>query len=256
MRFELKAKGVWRISTQGCFNPGVNCTSIGTLFDNSYCKNYIYTMRTLESYRGKDFIGVEELARVAASLVERYRGEPERGNVRLAITPRIVRHYVTENLLGDPSGQSGTSTVFNYGNLLRLLAVKKLLADNWSVVKIREFMASLDITALEQLINSAFSRVPGSQQRTTGESRPVRVSSQPRTPNSSLPLSSQTPTPPLASLVIATAKRAERRGAEWVEIATGLEIKVRRSFRSPSSEEERERLIARFWAVVGEKKSD
>ena len=146
-------------------------------FDNSYCKNYICVMRSLESYRGKDFIGVEELASVAASLVERYRGEPERGNVRLMITQRIVRHYLAEDLLGDPSGQSGTSTVFHYGNLLRLLAVKKLLTDNWSVVKIREFMAALDITALEQLINSAFSRSANSQQQRKQESMSARVSS-------------------------------------------------------------------------------
>ena len=64
----------------------------------------------------------------------------------------------------------------------------------------------------------------------------------------------QTQTPPLASLVIASARRAERRGAEWIEIATGLEIKVRRSFRPPRTEQERERLLRRFWAVVDKKK--
>lgn len=205
-------------------------------------------MRSLESYRGKDFIGVEELARTASSLVERYRGEPERGNVRLTITQRIVRHYIAEDLLGDPSGQSGTSIVFNYGNLLRLLAVKKLLADNWSLTKIREFMAALDITALEQLINSAFSRPTNSQPRRANETE------NPRTPV--LPISPTSQTPPLASLVIASARRAESRGAEWIEIAAGLEIKVRRSFRPPQSEQERERLLGRFWAVVDKKSGD
>jgi hypothetical protein len=239
-------------------------------FDNSYCKNYICVMRSLESYRGKDFIGVEELASVAASLVERYRGEPERGNVRLMITQRIVRHYMAEDLLGDPSGQSGTSIVFNYGNLLRLLAVKKLLADNWSVVKIREFMAALDITALEQLINSAFLRAANSHQQRKQESMSARESSpnaraagrrttegeQPRAPHVPAIPATQTQTPHLASLVIASARRAERRGAEWIEIATGLEIKVRRSFRPPGTEQERERLLARFCAVVDKKKAE
>lgn len=204
-------------------------------------------MRTLESYRGKDFIGVEELVNVASSLVERYRGEPDRGNVRLTITQRIVRHYMAEDLLGAPSGQSGTSIVFNYGNLIRLLAVKKLLADNWSVVKIREFMAALDITALEHLVNSAFSRSPNSQQRRMQESVPTRASAE------NVPMTPAAKTPPLASLVIASARRAERKGAEWIEIATGLEIKVRRSFRPPRTEQERERLIGRFLAVVNKK---
>jgi hypothetical protein len=223
-------------------------------------------MRSLESYRGKDFIGVEELANAAALLIERYRGEPERGNVRLAITQRIVRHYVAEGLLGDPSGQSGTSTVFNYGNLLRLLAVKKLLTDNWSVVKIREFMIALDITALEQLINSAFSRSVNPSQRRTQESEPARVSSQSSRPSQRrftdgeqprAPHPSSTPAtqiPPLASLVIASARRAERNGSEWIEIATGLEIKVRRSFRPPRTQQERERLLSRFWALVDKKR--
>lgn len=224
-------------------------------------------MRSLESYRGKDFTGVEELTSVASALVERYRGEPERGNVRLTITQRIVRHYLAEDLLGEPSGQSGTSTVFNYGNLLRLLAVKKLLADNWSVVKIREFMRALDITALEQLINSAFSRSTNpNQQRRQDESaarghaqnlRAAQRRSQ-EEPKHGAPLftpsyNTQTQPPPLASLVMASARRAALRGSEWIEIATGLEIKVRRSFRPPRTEQERERLVARFWAVVNKK---
>jgi DNA-binding transcriptional MerR regulator len=225
-------------------------------------------MRSLESYRGKDFVGVEELTTVAASLVERYREEPDRGNVRLTITQRIVRHYLAEDLLGDPSGQSGTSTVFNYANLLRLLAVKKLLADNWSVVKIREFMSALDITALEQLINSAFDKSPRShiQNRRETESaqsqaqnfRSVHRSSQENrqhgSPLFAAPPVARTQPPPLASLVMASAKRAERKGEEWIELMTGLEIKVRRSFRPPRTEHERNRLAARFWAVVGKKK--
>jgi hypothetical protein len=62
--------------------------------------------------------------------------------------------------------------------------------------------------------------------------------------------------PPLASLAVESMKRAERTSAEWIEIATGLEIKVRRSFRPPRNEQERERLMARFWSVVDKKKSE
>src|SRR5215212_1657042 len=112
-------------------------------------------MKEMESYRGREFRGVEELAAAAGSLVEHYSREPARGNVRLGITPRIVRHYLSEALLGTPKGHMGPAILFNYGNLLRLLAVKKLLADHWSVVKIREFMAALDISALEQLVTNA-----------------------------------------------------------------------------------------------------
>ncbi|MBC7911449.1 MAG: hypothetical protein H7Y30_13160 [Pyrinomonadaceae bacterium] len=226
-------------------------------------------MHTLEHYRGHDFIGVEELASAAASLVERYNQEPERGNVRLAITTRIVRHYLSEDLLGDPTGQAGASTVFNYGNLLRLLAVKKLLADNWSVVKIREFMSVLDITALEHLVNSALSPSSSNQQpqkkqdtgRVPSRAPNIRAAQQRRLPELpparaplfAAPSAMPSQPPPLASLVIESARRAERRAAEWVEIATGLEVKVRRSFRPPRTQQEREKLAARFWAVVNKK---
>lgn len=224
-------------------------------------------MRALETHRGQDFIGVEELASAAAAIVERYHQEPERGNVRLRLTPRIVRHYLSENLLGEPTGQAGTSTVFNYGNLLRLLAVKKLLADNWSVVKIREFMSALDITALEQLVNSALSptrqtqRKPDAAQARTRTTQQNLRAAQRRLPDApparaplfAAPSAMPAQPPPLASLVIESARRAERTAAEWVEIATGLEIKVRRSFRPPRTEQERERLVARFWAVVNKR---
>ncbi|HYJ47918.1 MAG TPA: MerR family transcriptional regulator, partial [Pyrinomonadaceae bacterium] len=99
-------------------------------------------MNELEKLRGQVFRGVEELATAAGALVEQYTKEPARGNVRLGITERIVRHYLSEGLLGSPRGHSGPAMLFNYGNLLRLLAVKKLLADHWSVVKIREFMSA------------------------------------------------------------------------------------------------------------------
>jgi DNA-binding transcriptional MerR regulator len=227
-------------------------------------------MKELEKLRGREFRGVEELAAAAGSLIEHYSREPARGNVRLGITPRIVRHYLTEALLGSPTGHSGPAILFNYGNLLRLLAVKKLLADHWSVVKIREFMAALDITALEQLVKGALASGSESNRAAQkkmalktekrGEDAQGFSGTQPLLKNAAV--ESQHPpsmmlatAPPLASLAVESMKRAERASAEWIEIATGLEIKVRRSFRPPRNEQERERLIARFWSVVDKKNS-
>ncbi|MDT5062920.1 MAG: hypothetical protein QOH63_3379 [Acidobacteriota bacterium] len=223
-------------------------------------------MNQLEKFRGKEFRGVEELTAAAAKLVEQYTNEPARGNVRLGLTQRIVRHYLSEGLLGPPTGHSGPAILFNYGNLLRLLAVKKLLADHWSVVKIREFMAALDITALEQLVTTALSspnRPPQKKSETERESasaQAFRVTQRlapdaPVLESSSHSMSLAT-APPLASLAVESAKRAERASAEWIELATGLEIKIRRSFRSPRTEQERERLVARFWSVVSGKSNE
>lgn len=222
-------------------------------------------MRALENYRGRDFIGVEELTQAAATLIERYSPEPERGNVRLTITPRIVRHYLSENLLGEPTGQSGTSIVFNYGNLLRLLAVKKLLAHHWSLIKIREFMHALDLTALEQLISknstSANSSIQSALKKTEGEkgqethsegarASRLRAASLPSRVSPPHPASKLNAPPPLAALAIESAQRAERDFSEWIEIAVGLEIKVRRSFRPPRNAHERKLLTDRFWKML------
>ena len=217
-------------------------------------------MNALEKFRGKEFRGVEELTVAAAKLVEQYTNEPARGNVRLGLTQRIVRHYLSEGLLGPPTGHAGPAILFNYGNLLRLLAVKKLLADHWSVIKIREFMAALDITALEQLVTTALSstnRPPQKKPETEKESASAqafritqRLVSDAASMESSSHSMSLATAPPLASLAVESARRAERASAEWIELATGLEIKIRRSFRPPRNEEERERLAARFWSVV------
>ena len=219
-------------------------------------------MGELEKYRGRDFRGVEELAAAASGLIEQYGKEPARGNVRLGITPRIVRHYLSEALLGPPTGHAGPAILFNYGNLLRLLAVKRLLADHWSVVKIREFMAALDISALEQLVTTALTSAAdagGRAARRSAEGAQDYRVTQPllkrggtdAPPPPSMTLASA---PPLASLAVESVKRAERASAEWIEIATGLEIKVRRSFRPPRTDQERERLAARFWSVVNREK--
>jgi DNA-binding transcriptional MerR regulator len=220
-------------------------------------------MGELEKFRGRDFRGVEELAAAASGLIEQYGKEPARGNVRLGITPRIVRHYLSEGLLGPPTGHAGPAILFNYGNLLRLLAVKKLLADHWSVVKIREFMAALDISALEQLVTTALTSAPNAAAR-AGRRLPAGAAegaqdfrvTQPLMKRDAPPAPSMmlASAPPLASLAVESVKRAERASAEWIEIATGLEIKVRRSFRPPRTEQERERLAARFWSVVNREK--
>src|SRR5215213_1636647 len=182
-------------------------------------------MNGLESYRRREFRGVEELTNAAATLVERFSPEPLRGNVRLAITERTVRHYLSEDLLGTPAGQSGTSLIFNYGNLLRLLAVKKLLAEHWSVIKIKEFMTALDLTALEQLVSGAL-REAGPQARSQhkraesneayGRASGLRASERETTP----PDLDRAPSPPpLASLAVESARRAERASVEWIELA-------------------------------------
>src|SRR5438067_5738450 len=217
-------------------------------------------MKTLESYRGRNFIDVEELAAVASSLVERYSPEPMRGNVRLKISPRIVRHYLSEDLLGNPAGQAGTSTVFDYANLLRLLAVKKLLAEHWSVIKIKEIIGALDFRSLEKFVSGALAKIYESDRDVDEARRDFQKrtgTNNRRSPDSvKAPATRYAPevyTSSLTALAASPTRRTSHVLTEWIEIATGLEIKVRRSFRPPRTEQERQRLTARFWSVVKSK---
>jgi DNA-binding transcriptional MerR regulator len=219
-------------------------------------------MEALVIYRHTEFRGVEELTRAAATLVERFGAERTRGARTLnTITERTVRHYLSEDLLGQPVGQRGTSLVFNYGNLLRLLAVKKLLAEHWSVLKIKEFMTALDTNALEQMVGATLraEAVPplgdmqqGSVTPVTGDTGALIGAARERglADTSPDPAAPQQQPPPLASLAVESARRSERSSMEWIELAPGLEVKVRRGFRPPRNREERERLVARFWSVV------
>ncbi|HEV7843964.1 MAG TPA: MerR family transcriptional regulator [Pyrinomonadaceae bacterium] len=206
-------------------------------------------MPVLESYRGRDIIGVEELAGIATSLIEHYSRTTLRASSRLAISPRIVRHYLSESLLGEPTGQTGTSTIFNYGNLLRLLAVKKLLADHWSVIKIKEFMRALDITALEEMVNTALvserlAHNDAKAERERDTSKTLRAPEALSTEDEQESASTST------LFAVEPSRRREREVTKWVEIAPGLEIKVRRSFRPPASEEDRAQLVTRIWSVI------
>jgi hypothetical protein len=210
-------------------------------------------MPVLENYRGRDIIGVEELAGVATSLIEQYSREPARGHLRASISPRIVLHYLSESLLGEPTGQTGTSTVFNYGNLLRLLAVKKLLADHWSVLKVKELMRRLDITALEEFVNTALSS-PWPVQSDAKPASEKDTARSLRAPEDSSAGNEQEQSSQL--FAVERTRRREPEVAEWIEIAPGLEIKIRRSFRAPASEEDRARLAMRFWSVIMKGKSE
>ncbi|MBA3805574.1 MAG: hypothetical protein H0X14_07675 [Acidobacteria bacterium] len=213
-------------------------------------------MDALESYRRREFRGVEELTKAAATLLESISADAQHATAaRHKVTERAVRQYLSEDLLGVPAGQTGTSLVFNYGNLLRLLAVKKLLAEHWSVIKVKEFMTTLDIAALEQIVVGTLAPPDAPSEsgaRDTSETGARAVNMRVR---EALPLEhAAQQSPALPSFAIEPARRAERASLEWIEIAPGLEIKVRRGFRPPRNEDERERLVARFWSVVNRNK--
>lgn len=224
------------------------------LLTKGFVAFYIRPMPEIEYFRGKDLLGIEMLSQVATNLIVRYSTAPSRGNVRLRVTPRIARHYLNEGLLGEPTGQMGTATVFNYGNLVRLLAVKKLLVENWSIVKIRELMQELDITALENFIRGDRARGRRTENRSgraaASVKSPHRDESSYRTsdtPPSNRAVSLFGPTPTTRTAPQPVGRASD---SDWIELTPGLELRVRRGFRLPQSATERAQIQDRFNAVV------
>ena len=57
------------------------------------------------------------------------------------VTERLIRYYVTEGLLSEPSA-AGRERLFGHLHLTEYLAARKLLADGWPIAKVRELRRS------------------------------------------------------------------------------------------------------------------
>ncbi|MEO6394177.1 MAG: hypothetical protein ABIP75_20150 [Pyrinomonadaceae bacterium] len=202
-------------------------------------------MDEFEKYRARDLIGSEKLVAAANRLLKLRPERSARGNLPLSVNSRIARHYLGEGLLGEPTRQDGTDFIYNYGNLLRVVAVKILLADYWSLAKTREFLALLDLTALEQFINGQPAAISGSQAQ---RNEPLPIATDRSSPRPVSLFSPATTPRPLVKLALDSAQRAA--GTEWIELAPGLEIRLHRGFRRPRSGAGEQNLIDRFRVVA------
>lgn len=63
----------------------------------------------------------------------------------------MLRDYISRGILG-PVGRSGKALVFDYGNILRLVAARVLLQDGWSLGKIAEHLDVCTQPELEQFL--------------------------------------------------------------------------------------------------------
>lgn len=78
--------------------------------------------------------GIDDLIRTTNEVLPQIvRSDVEPVNLRL------IRDYINRGLLGD-SEKRGKELVFRHANLLRLVATRFLLADGWSLGKIKEFL--------------------------------------------------------------------------------------------------------------------
>jgi len=108
--------------------------------------------------------GIDALIDTTSDLLARL--EVERGELNL----RQVRDYLARGLLG-ATERRGKELHFGYEHLMRLAAVRVLLADGWSLAKIAEFLRLSGIADIEGLLPSPKSDALAKLHRIQRESR-------------------------------------------------------------------------------------
>ncbi|MBX3143248.1 MAG: MerR family transcriptional regulator [Trueperaceae bacterium] len=92
-----------------------------------------------------------ELVEVANSLLPTLLPKDAIGRVAEDVNPRLVRHYTTLGLLPEPR-KEGREARYLYDHLLKLLVVRRLLADGFSSQAIAQLLPGLDEQTLVKVL--------------------------------------------------------------------------------------------------------
>lgn len=198
------------------------------------------------------FVGVAELADVAARVLAETGPLQERGTVSGVPDERTVRYYQAEGLLAPAEEKQGTASVFGYLHLLQLLVVKHLQAQHLPIRKIRELVEGRGERELERLLgvdakpadkNAALSYLETLLTQT-------RPTSAPPPPAARLSMSApqrkaQTAAAPLAAAPQQTVGTWER-----VELEPGLELHIHSAYQPPAAAKSFRRLAAAVLRAV------
>jgi DNA-binding transcriptional MerR regulator len=171
---------------------------------------------------------LEEFAQVINVLLPQYLPEEKlNARVREEITPRLIRHYTTLNMLDAPL-KEGREARYTYRHLLQILIVRRLLIDGHSTGAIDQLATTSSNAELEAVLEGGvqFTISPSNMAMAyLKQIAPLDTSVQPtqispRTDNESTP-------------------------HQWsrVEIFPGLELHVRSDFAFPVSPQEQENLL-------------
>lgn len=172
---------------------------------------------------------LDEFVQLTNDLLPQYLPEnPANTRVREEVTPRLVRHYTSLEMLDEPI-KEGRSARYSYRHLLQMLLVRRLLADGYGASAINQMATSKDNTELEALLqggvhltvtpaNPALAFLQQLQQR-QGDAQPSKAALR-STPRQLNP-------------------------AHWtrIEVSPGLELHVQENFTYPSSPQEQQNLL-------------
>ena len=207
----------------------------------------------LEELRQQKFVGVAELAAVAARVLAESGPVQARGTVSELPDERMVRYYLTEGLLAPAEEKQGTASVFGYLHLLQLLAVKHMQAEHLPIRKIRELVEGRSERELERLLgldakaadkNAALSYLESLLTQT----RPAHTTAPP--PAGAQSFARRRSLPPAAPQ---SAEQSAPPAATWerIEIEPGLELHISSAYRPPGETKGLRRLAAAVVHVVG-----
>jgi DNA-binding transcriptional MerR regulator len=180
---------------------------------------------------------LDELVQVANELLPQFLPEERvQSRIREEVTPRLVRHYTTLEMLDEPL-KEGREARYTYRHLLQVLLVRKLLTEGYGSSAIGQFAKAKANSELENLLqggiqltvtpaNPALAYLQQIQQRTGDRAIVSESTLRGQPPNAPTPAPLPTP-------------------SQWlrIEILPGLELHVRHDFVSPSSSQEQQTLL-------------
>lgn len=206
------------------------------------CNGYTSGMRNLQQLaQSHPSWPLDEFVQVTNDLLPQFLPEtPANTRVREEVTPRLVRHYSSLEMLDEPL-KSGREARYTYRHLLQMLLVRRLLAEGYGASAINQLATSTNNKELEALLqggvqltltpaNPALAFLQQIQQRQIVEAQP------PATAAAYLPQAAF----PEASPALAKSPSV----SQWtrLEILPNLEIHLRSDFVYPSSPQEQQNL--------------
>jgi DNA-binding transcriptional MerR regulator len=212
--------------------------------DSVWCDCYIDSVtKELQKFADESFVGVNELATAAKQVLISTEIFQDRESVTALPDERTIRYYITEGLVSPAEEKQGTSSVFGYLQLLQLLVIKKLQAENLSIRQIRQIVVGRKERELEQLLEEKEAAESKNDAQKFLES--LLVGKQQSTANFSQPQQRTAPTL-LQTQVSPKSESVWRR----FEIAPDLELHVGDNFDAPTDNREFGKLLQKFQQIV------
>ncbi len=212
------------------------------VIDISKCNSYTADMPNLQQLaQSHPSWSLDDFVQVTNDLLPQFLPEiPANTRVREEVTPRLVRHYSSLEMLDQPH-KEGREARYTYRHLLQMLLVRRLLATGYGTSAINQLATSTDNSELEALLQ-------GGVQLTLTPANPALAflqQIQQRSLSGDPPSNTATPKTSIALSLANPAQSQSPEPSQWtrLEVLPGLEFHVRDDFAYPRSPQEQQNLL-------------